>query len=274
MWQAPRLGDLASAPGLVVWSDDEPTRSKQLWAAEFHWIGGRWYMYYTASDGEDRNHRLHVLESAGDHPLGPYTYRARLTDVWAIDPGLIIMPDGRLFLLWTGTHDGSNALFIAPMSNPWSIDGPPVLIATPTYPWELHGFPVNEAPEILQRDGKIFLIYSACDTGTPDYCLGMLIADASANLLDPASWRKWPDPVFSRCDEHHVYGPGHCGFFKSPDGEEDWIVYHARTTPDYAYEGRITRAQRFTWGADGRPDFGVPAPLDAVLTAPSGEQHL
>ena len=45
-------------------------RGRQLWAPELHQIGDRWYVYYTASDGQNENHRMYVLEA--DHPLGPY----------------------------------------------------------------------------------------------------------------------------------------------------------------------------------------------------------
>jgi hypothetical protein len=34
---------------------------------------------------------------------------------------------------------------------------------------------------------------------------------------------------------------------------EDWIIYHAKTTPAYTYRARSPRAQRFTWRADGFP---------------------
>lgn len=91
-----------------------------------------------------------------------------------------------------------------------------------------------------------------CDTGSPDYKLGMLMADEKADLLRPQSWRQYPRPVFVRSDSANVFGPGHNGFFKSPDGKEDWIVYHAKTTSEYAYAGRTTRAQKFSWDAGFR----------------------
>jgi GH43 family beta-xylosidase len=271
MWRAPKISQLAATPGIVVWQDESPARNQQVWAAEFHRVGERWYLYYTASDGNDRQHRIYALESAGDDPIGPYVFKAQMTDFWAIDPGLLQLPDGRLYFLWTGFHENSNALFIAPMANPWTICDPRVLLSAPTLEWERHGFPVNEAPVVLQRHGRIFLVYSACDTGTPDYCLGMLTADANANLLDTAAWRKSPQPVFSRNDGEGVFAPGHNGFFTSPDGVEDWIVYHARTSPEYSYAGRITRAQPFGWSADGTPDFGRPVTLGVPLRVPSGE---
>jgi GH43 family beta-xylosidase len=270
MWKAPTISALATEPGVVIWNDDDPTRNKQVWAAEFHQIGERWYMYYTASDGEDKNHRIFVLESVGRDPVGPYRFKAQMTDFWAIDPGLLLLPNGDLYFLWTGAHNG-NALFIARMSNPWTIEGSGALISTAELDWERCSFPVNEAPELLQRNGKIFLIYSASDTGTPDYCLGMLTASADANLLDPTVWTKSPQPVFRRDDANGVFGPGHNGFFKSPDGTEDWIVYHAKTTADYTYHGRITRAQPFRWNPDNTPNFGKPVALGEAIRKPSGE---
>jgi GH43 family beta-xylosidase len=122
---------------------------------------------------------------------------------------------------------------------------------------------------VLQRNGKLFMVYSACDTGKPDYKLGMLIADESANLLDPNSWRQHPRPIFERNDANGVFGPGHNGFFRSPDGTEDWLVYHAKTSSSYTYRGRTTRAQKFTWNTDGTPSLGVPLPLTDQLDEPS-----
>ncbi len=97
----------------------------------------------------------------------------------------------------------------------------------------------------------------------------MLVADENADLLDPRSWRQHPEPVFTRADANGVFGPGHNGFFRSPDGTEDWIVYHGKTSSAYTYRGRTTRAQKFTWNNDGTPNFGAPLPLEAVLDEPS-----
>jgi GH43 family beta-xylosidase len=54
--------------------------------------------------------------------------------------------------------------------------------------------------------------------------------------------------------------PGHNGFFKSPNGTEDWIVYHAWPTSAGQGAGgeRSARAQKFTWNSDGTPNFGSP----------------
>ncbi|MDP9381424.1 MAG: glycoside hydrolase family 43 protein [Chloroflexota bacterium] len=274
MRKSSSLTHIPDAPDITVWTDRTPGRCTQIWAPECYLLDGpngrRWYLYYTASDGNDLMHRLHVLEGTHDDPMGPYTYKAQLRtdarDEWyGIDAGVLQTGDERLYLLWAG-HPG-HVLFISAMTDPWTLAGERVHLPASGFGCD----EVREGPVALRRNGKIFLVYSACDTGKPDYKLGMLIADERSDLLDPTSWRQHPRPVFERCDANGVYGPGHNGFFLSPDGTEDWIIYHAKSSAEYTYEGRNPRAQPFGWTPDGTPDFGVPLPLDAEIPVPSGD---
>jgi GH43 family beta-xylosidase len=133
------------------------------------------------------------------------------------------------------------------------------------------GGAVNEGPEVLKHDGKTFIVFSASHCRTSRYALGMLTY-AGGDPLESSSWVKSPEPVFESNAANKVFGPGHNGFFKSPDGTEDWIVYHANDMRiDGCDMGRSTRAQRFTWNADGTPNFGVPVQLGEELDGPSGE---
>ncbi len=275
--RARRLGELKDAPDQVVWQDDTPTRCRDMWAAEFYLLdsgnGQRWYLYYTASDGRDAHHRMYVCESAGTDVMGPYTFKAQLqTDPenahYAIDGSVLKLPDGALYFLWCGQPDpAGQGLRIARMENPWTLNSPAVALPADGFGCQF----VREGPVTLQRSGKVFLIYSACGADTPDYKLGMLMADVHSDLLDPASWQQHPDPVFSRVDSQGVYGPGHNFFFQSPDGKEDWIVYHAKSGTEITYDDRSARAQPFTWNPDGTPRFGQPLPLTADIPVPSGE---
>lgn len=254
-------------------------RSRQIWAPEIHHIGKRWYLYFTASDGTDENHRIYVFESGRDDPWSTYQFKARVYDMsadeWAIDATIFSDKTGALYMLWCGhVPKNGNGIYIAPMSNPWTISGKRVLISQADFDWERVRYPINEAPEILQHDGKTFLIYSACDTGTPDYALGMLTLNPDGDPLDPKSWKKSQQPVFAKVSgaDGNVFGPGHNGFFKSPDGREDWIVYHGKESSEYTYRGRRARAQKFTWNSDGTPNFGRPIPAGKLLPKPSGEK--
>lgn len=275
--RAQRLSELKDAPDRVVWKDETPSRSRHIWAPEFHRLddgdGPRWFLYYTASDNVDANHRLYVAEGTGDDPFGPYTFKAKLlTDPkdehYAIDGTVLEMPGGGRYFLWCGRPSpAGQGLYIAKMANSWTLEGPRTYLPADGFGCDR----IREGPVPLIRNGKVFLIYSACPADTPDYKLGMLVADADSDPLDAASWSQHPAPVFERNDAAGVYGPGHNFFFKSPDGKEDWIIYHAKSGTARTYADRTTRAQRFTWNADGTPDFGRPLPLDAEIPPPSGE---
>ncbi|MBY3627204.1 family 43 glycosylhydrolase, partial [Acinetobacter sp. CUI P1] len=112
--------------------------------------------------------------------------------------------------------------------------------------------------------------YSASFCDTPDYKLGLmeLVGD---DALNPAHWKKHDKPVFSRTEQ--VFGPGHNGFFKSPDGKEHWLIYHGN---DKANQGcgatRSLRAQKFDFNAQGLPEFGAPLAPGVQVARPSGEQ--
>ena len=58
-------------------------------------------------------------------------------------------------------------------------------------------------------------------------------------------------------------------FVKSPDGKEDWIVYHAAKRKGGGWN-RDMRTQRFDWKADNTPDFGQPVAPGVELEYPSG----
>ena len=177
-----------------------------MWAPEFHLLNGpngqRWYFYYTAG-AEPYNlgtQRIHVLESAGLDPMGPYTFKADLLDptqdnTWELDPSILQL-NGQLYLLGT-FYNGSQPMFIRPLSNPWTASGTRRILSTPDLSWETVGGAVNEGAEVLTRNGKTFIVYSASHCSTPDYKLGMLTYNGG-DPLSSSSWVKSPQPVFQR----------------------------------------------------------------------------
>lgn len=280
--QARSLKSLAAAPKTVVWRGGEAgSPCCEWWAPELHQIGGSWYIYTTADDGNNNNHRLQVLQAS--NPLGPYTYKGQLTTPgghWSIDPSPVQLPDGQLYLFWSGWPDDQNGvqnIYIAQLANPWTVTGDRTMLSTPTYPWELNsdGVPVkvNESPEPLVHGNKIFVAYSASGCWTPDYALGLLSAPIGANLLDAASWTKSTQPVFSSNPAADIYGPASNGFFTSPDGRQTWMAFHA-VNDSHGNCGleRDIYAQQVTWSADGTPQFGGhPVPITTPIRLPSGD---
>ena len=275
--RSPRLQDVCREPGQVVFT---PPRnrpySRDLWAPELHYLDGRFYIYVAADDGRNRNHRMYVLEGDRDDPLKPFALKARIGDAsdrWAIDGTVLEMADRRRYFVWSGWEQGENvaqSLYVAPMSDPWTICGPRVRISTPDRAWERVGRPVvNEGPTVLRnRSGQVFVVYSASGSWTDDYCLGLLSLVGS-DPLQAASWVKTPAPVFTRSGE--VFGPGHASFVASADGSEDWIVYHAARRRGAGWD-RDVRLQRFGWHPDGTPDFGIPVPPGVPISVPAGSR--
>ncbi|HWZ36517.1 MAG TPA: glycoside hydrolase family 43 protein [Mucilaginibacter sp.] len=275
------LSELRSAETKVIWTAPPNTMySKELWAPELHFIQGKWYMYFAADDGKNDHHRMYVIENASADPMqGEWTFKGQIgdeTNKWAID-GTVFENKGQLYMLWSGwegDRNGMQSIYIAKMSNPWTVTGKRVRLSSPQYAWENNsgiGVRVNEGPEILMHKNKIFLIYSASGCWTDFYALGMLSTTTNADLMDSLSWKKSPVPVFSQNPENKIYAPGHNSFFKSPDGKEDWILYHANANPGDGCGGkRAPRMQKFTWKKDGTPDFGVPMKDGIELQKPSG----
>lgn len=274
MRKSPTLDGLSTALPVNVWSDSDLTRCCNFWAFEFHRLNGpngfRWYMMYTSGQHGTLDHQhLSVLESIGDDPLGPYVYKGEMMpDTWNID-GSYLEHNGELYLMWSEWVGDEQLNWISKMTNPWTIEGPRVVLTRPEAEWEKSGRKVNEGPEILKKDGRTFLIYSASFCDTPDYKLAMKEL-TGPDPMSPDHWTKYEEPVFER--GNGVFGPGHNGFFQSPDGTEDWIVYHGNSKEEHGCGAtRSVRAQKFVWNDDGTPNFGEPIPEGQFLPLPSGE---
>lgn len=276
--KAARLQDIGTVPMTTVWTPPKGSAySRQLWAPELQYVHGRWYIYFAASDGDNANHRMYVLESETQDPQKGYAFKGKIaapTDEWAID-GLTLESEGALYFVWSGWRKADDGFpqvtYIAPMSNPWTISGERREIAAPTLDWERSGAPLMEGQAVLYRGGRIFIIYSASASWTDDYALGLLTY-AGGDILDAASWVKSERPVFSKLESGGAFGPGHNSFVTSPDGQEDWIVYHAIDSSNGGWSKRSVRAQPFRWQADGTPWFGEPVASGALIAEPSGSE--
>jgi GH43 family beta-xylosidase len=263
------IASIGSDAGVCVWTAPERgMNSDNVWAPELHLINGRWYIYYAADNGQNVSHRMWVLESEGPDPRGAYVCRGQLdTKGWAIDGTVLTVESGRHYFLWSGWQgrkNGQQNLYIAPMADPATISGDRVLLATPDQPWERKAMPICEGPQVLRRNGDIFVVYSASGSWTPDYCLGLL-HNRTENVLNPATWRKH-GPVFKKTDQ--VWGVGHCSFVKSLCQTEDWSIYHSKSKLAHGWDDRDVHAKRFNWSSDGFPDFGQPLPRSAPVTPP------
>jgi len=273
--RSPTLAGLATASPVVVWrKPTEGPYSELIWAPEIHFNQGRWYIYFAAAPNREIKdqlfqHRMYVITPPANDPMvdswtliGPVNTGI---DTFCLD-ATTFEHRGTLFYVWaqkTPGVPGNSNLHIASMKTPWELASAPVLISQPDLPWETRGFSVNEGPAVLIRHGKIFISYSASATDE-NYCVGLLEADESANLLDAKSWKKSPKPILESCYEHGVYGPGHNSFTTSEDGKRDILVYHARTYTNIVGDplwdpNRHTYIKTLVWDQAGHPIFGRPS---------------
>ena len=259
--------------------------TSEIWAPELHYMRGKWYIYYAADSGENEDHRMGVLESVTEDPQGAYTDRGMLytgdeietgaNNRWAID-GTPLEMGGKLYFLWSGWEGLADEqwLYIAEMADPWTIRTNRVKLAeNDEYLWErvsesMDERGLNEGPQILENDGVVYVIYSVSGSWQPAYKLAQLSIRADAVPMEPGNWTKPDSPVFTGSDV--VHGVGHASFTTSPDGSEDWVLYHTKVDTIPGWD-RVVHLQPFTWTENG-PDFGAAVPAGVPLRLPSGER--
>ncbi|WP_410016398.1 family 43 glycosylhydrolase [Sodalis sp. C49] len=276
--RATTLAGLARAEPAVIWRKPATGEmSALIWAPELHVIDGKWIIYFAAAKTPDIvdglfQHRMFALECADDNPLtGRWREKGRIItplDTFSLDATHFVHRD-KHYYLWAQKDPairGNSNLYLAELATPTSLNTAPVMISRPELPWETIGFWVNEGPAFIRHGRRLFITYSASATDE-NYCIGLLWADADADITDPAQWHKLPQPVFRTHRRHRQFGPGHNSFTIGERGE-DVLVYHARPyteiTGDPLYDpNRHTRVKAFDWDEDGMPRFGEP-PADTA----------
>ncbi len=265
------LEGLRGAEEVTVWRAHESgPMSKHIWAPELHRIDGRWYLYFAAGEKEDIwKIRPWLLRCEGEDPQhDPWTEMGNLkaADPFSFHDFSLDMTTfehrGARYCVWAekvAADPKISNLYIARMESADRLATPQMLLTSPTYAWERHGFWVNEGPAFLPGEDRVFLTYSASDTSAA-YCMGMLWANADDDLMDIAAWHKCNRPVFTTDAEKGIFGTGHNSFFRDETGA--WcMAYHARpyekVTGDPLYDpNRHCYVLKVRW-ADGMPVFSL-----------------
>lgn len=266
------LRQLPSAKPKTIWSPDS-LNLHHFWAPEIYRINNKWYIYFEADDGNTDNHQLYVIENDSDDPMtGEWTMKGILhtNDDWnfGLHPNVLEVR-GELYLLWSGwpkrrVEHETQCIYIAHMSNPWTVDSERVMLSQPEYEWERQwinpdgtrsAYPiyVNENPEAyLSPDGsQVCLFYSASGVWTRYHTLGMLTAPATANLLDPGVWTKSPEPIII---EEGAYGTSNISVVSNRDST--FLLYEAlRADHPGEVEQRSIFLKTVRWDEDGKLRF-------------------
>lgn len=270
--RAKTLAELPEAEEVEVWHKHESgPMSKHIWAPELHYLDGNWYIYFAGGEEEDIwKIRPYVLKCEGQDPLAdPWVELGKMNraddddfsfEAFSLD-ATVFENKGKRYYIWAekvGVGKQISNLYIAEMETPNKLKTVQVLLTTPDYDWERVGFWVNEGPAVIKRGGKIYVTYSASETGIA-YCVGMLTTDEDADLLDPLSWKKERYPVLKSDESRTIYGPGHNSFTVDEEGN-DIMVYHARIETEIVGDplynpNRHANLMKVRWDENDRPIF-------------------
>ena len=267
------LADMSKAEVRTIWSSQRDSMT-HLWSPEIYFIQEKWYVYFEGDDGNTDNHHLFVMECQDADPMtGQFVMKGAIETHaewnYGIHPNLLQLPDGDLYLLWSGwptrrSETETQCIYIARMENPWTVSSERVMISKPEYEWERQwinpdgnrsAYPiyVNENPEsFVSPDGrKVIVLYSASGIWTVYTTMGMLSAPVSANLLDPSVWRKHEEPVMP-ADTVNFTSISNVYFVPSADGQQTLMLYEKKRRE----QGNILRdtyLRPVNWNDNGEP---------------------
>ncbi len=244
-----------------------------LWAPEMHFIDGKWYIYTSTHQTKENMGFKHVicLKAKTDDPFDGFELGGHINkNLFAIDPTIYQdKKNGKLYICYSAVIDGKQKLAIQEMKSPTEPTGDFTVIAEAVYDWETIRQPtINEGAYFVEKDGRLFIIYSGNGCWNDDYILGILEFQGG-DMLSADNWVKDPTPLFTKGNGN--YGPGHATFFYSPDGTELWICHHClhESNPSVRPMVRHCHCQKVFFDETGFPHMGMPVPQNTFYAIPS-----
>ena len=237
-----------------------------FWAPAVVHAQDKFYLYYSVGHG-DKNHQLRVAISGS--PQGPYKDLGEsLLDPkacsFAIDPHPFQDNDGQWYLFYARDFlDASNsvrpgtALMVARMKSMTELEdeGRTVLRARSNWQrfksnrlmygrnWDWHTL---EGPCVCKHGGRYYCFYSGGCWQNDSYGVDYGVADHVMGPYSDAGNENGPRVL--KTVPNHVIGPGHNSIIRGPDGETDYIVYHAW---DKQMKLRRMFVDELSWTPDG-----------------------
>jgi beta-xylosidase len=268
---------MLKSPDLVHWEllgpsleQPDPGLGTDFWAPEIALEGGRFYMYYSVGF-RDRNHRLRV--AVADRPQGPYVDLCiDLVDPnrvgFAIDASPFVDAAGDRYLFYArdvvssehGARPGT-VIVVDRMESMTKLKGEERLIIRATRDWQrfmrdrpiyggVYDWHTLEGPCAAYHDGNYYCFYSGGRWENASYGVDFAVAD---NVMGPWTADAGEKPRVLGSVADAVIGPGHNSIVKGPDGESDYIVYHAWDTE---MKARRMCIDRLGWTGDGPKCLG------------------
>jgi xylan 1,4-beta-xylosidase len=200
-----------------------------LWAPDVFYNeqgDGKLCLYYTINNpgGNIKDSAIPLAKMIGvataDNPLGPFLDQGSLV-FGAIDAHLFRDDDGSLCLYYVDLTGGFK-IAVQRMSNLLTKHGRPIVLLSPTEPWERKQLSVTEAPWMLKQNGIYYLMFSGGGADSPDYSIGYATAKSPLGPFVKYSG----NPIAHR--GNGIFGPGHNCVVVGPD-HHLWMLYHQKS---------------------------------------------
>ncbi|MBD2102359.1 glycoside hydrolase family 43 protein [Leptolyngbya sp. FACHB-261] len=250
----------------------DPALGDNFWAPEIAYSAGKFYLYYSVGH-EDKRHQLRVAIS--ENPLGPYEDLGEpLLDPdscpFTIDPHAFQDDDGQWYLFYArdfldteaGVRAGT-ALMVAPLQEMTRLVGEGNVVLRARSDWQrfladrpmyggIYDWHTLEGPCVRKHGGRYYCLYSGGRWETESYGVDYGVAESVMGPYSDVGNETGPRVL--RSVPGQVLGPGHNSVAVGPDGQTEYIVYHAWDTD---MEARRMCLDPLVWTPDG-PRSGGP----------------
>ena len=244
----------------------DPALGANFWAPEIACDNGTFYLYYSVGHG-DKDHQLRVATS--DSPQGPYRDSGKtLIDLnkcsFAIDPHPFCDDDGQWYLFYARDFlDVSNdvragtALAVARMKTMTDLENAGSVVLRARSDWQrfqstrpmygkVRDWHTLEGPCVRKHGGRYYCFYSGGRWEDETYGVDYGVAEHVMGPYSDAGNEAGPRVL--RTVPHLVIGPGHNSIAVGPDGETEFLAYHAW---DKEMKARRMFIDRLVWTAEG-----------------------
>jgi arabinan endo-1,5-alpha-L-arabinosidase len=247
--------------GLPAWAREHVPGAQAIWAPDISFFGGRYHLYFSVSTFGSNTSAIGLATNPTLDPDDPdYAWTdhgiviaSEASDDWnAIDPNIVVTPEGEVWMAFGSFWSGIKMLRIDPATGmPSAADPKRDLLAIASRPLRPHAI---EAPFIVHRHGAYYLFVSfdqCCRGVESDYNIRVGRADAvtgpyvdrdgtpmleGGGTLVVAPSERWP-------------GAGHNAVLHT--GGRDLLVYHGY---DASFGGSATlRIEVIDWDDEGWP---------------------